>query len=717
MANYNKLTVANLKTILKERSIPSTGLTRKQQIIDKLVEHDAQSQPTAQRIADEPPAEANRDKAQIERNDARIDTKHIIANTELEEESGLVRSSEEVGVSSGQGEASAPQDEASINSISAVPEQIQTEPLEPSAHHQTTNPVESEGQDLASQTRSLQATTSTQESPASGLVSDAVPPPPVEAETSGDESRKRKRRSATPPVDAEAVAIKKRKQEQAEPIVHLKEDNDAPIPVQSEGETPDVAMVDVKADVDAATKADTIAAARHDAAAAAMGLASAEEVPYDTTIPAEISDQMAETAKPTMGDPEQEDNASQEETAVERRSEPDREEAILPSTDNNAPIVEHGASTSRQSDEKRKFTSEEPLEPASSSDKSRTLSHSNKDHRYKELFTGSTANARPPIQTQPEKEDEAPDTTPALHPATSALYIRELKRPLKPEDLRAHLISLSTPPNAGSENDESVLEKFYLDSIRSHCFVKLPGVKEASRVRSALHNRVWPAGRDRNALWVDFVPEESVEDWIRAEEDAAADSGRLGGRRWEVIYRDGDDGDIKAVFQEVGPGGSAAPRSAPLGPRGSFAGTRRPSAPVAKVPATNEQSKAFQSLDELFRSTTAKPKLYYLPASQDLVDKRLDEMDRLTSRDAPRRGDRFDEYRRFTYEDGDVLVDAGPHIGPHREAAGRARGGGYRGGYRGGPRYDDGGYRGDRYRSDEPSRGGFGYDRRGSFRR
>jgi hypothetical protein len=41
MADYSKQTVAQLRQLLKDRSIPSTGLTRKAQIIEKLEEADA----------------------------------------------------------------------------------------------------------------------------------------------------------------------------------------------------------------------------------------------------------------------------------------------------------------------------------------------------------------------------------------------------------------------------------------------------------------------------------------------------------------------------------------------------------------------------------------------------------------------------------------------------------------------------------------------------
>lgn len=41
MADYSKQTVAQLRLILKDRGIPSTGLTRKAQIIEKLEEADS----------------------------------------------------------------------------------------------------------------------------------------------------------------------------------------------------------------------------------------------------------------------------------------------------------------------------------------------------------------------------------------------------------------------------------------------------------------------------------------------------------------------------------------------------------------------------------------------------------------------------------------------------------------------------------------------------
>ena len=43
MADYNKQTVAQLRQLLKDRGIPSTGLTRKAQIIEELEKADDSS--------------------------------------------------------------------------------------------------------------------------------------------------------------------------------------------------------------------------------------------------------------------------------------------------------------------------------------------------------------------------------------------------------------------------------------------------------------------------------------------------------------------------------------------------------------------------------------------------------------------------------------------------------------------------------------------------
>ena len=304
------------------------------------------------------------------------------------------------------------------------------------------------------------------------------------------------------------------------------------------------------------------------------------------------------------------------------------------------------------------------------------------DTRFKNLFT-APANLGPASQHHSFPDAEDKTVSPAVHPATSALYIRELMRPLKIESLRDYLIALATPPDTTVDPD--IVIDFFLDSVRTHCFVRFENISAASRVRSGLHDRVWPNERDRRQLWVDFVPEEKVKKWINVEQTAGTGRGQPS-KRWEVVYKDGGDG-IKAYLQEVGSngGGFRSSQSAKVDAGESLRVTP-PSGPrISALEARTSQTKldggqGFKALDDLFRSTAAKPKLYYLPVSKVEADRRLAKLAE------GRGGGRGDEMRRFSFEEGS-LVDNGPEFG----RGGYGRRGGYLGSFRGrgrGPRGD-----------------------------
>lgn len=271
----------------------------------------------------------------------------------------------------------------------------------------------------------------------------------------------------------------------------------------------------------------------------------------------------------------------------------------------------------------------------------------------------------------------------AIHPATCSLYIDGLMRPLQPNGLRNHLISLASTPETTSA--ANLVTEFWLDPIKTHCFVQFTDIAAASRVRSSIHGKVWPNERNRKSLWADFIPDEKVQEWIRTEEASRNRPGPAA--RWEIQYQSKEDG-TTAVLAEAGsmsrPGPSKAleagfNRTPPSGPRDSIAQPdRRPSNAPPAPPARPGQG--FKPLDELFESTTTKPKLYYLRVPREVADKRLDQFDELIRKGQfPRRGG--DEMRRISFEDEDRFVDGGPEYGP---GARRGRGGGQGGGRGGG---------------------------------
>lgn len=345
--------------------------------------------------------------------------------------------------------------------------------------------------------------------------------------------------------------------------------------------------------------------------------------------------------------------------------------SVIPRRDSTPKAVEAPSMKQEAMAQSQPKTGESPIKPSPS------------DTRFKSLFTA------PPKVDHSSQQPPYPDTeerviSPALHPATSALYIRELMRPLKSESIKDHIAALATP--ADTSVDPSVITEFFLDSIRTHCLVGFASISAASRVRSGLHDRIWPNERDRKPLFVDFVPEEKLKKWIDVEQNAPSGRGQPQ-KRWEVVYED-EDGAIKAYLQEVGTNGGGLRAAQPVkadagqGVKGAPSGPKVRESDPRIAQAEPDNGKGFQALDDLFNSTDAKPKLYYQPVSKATADRRLDKLS------AGRGGGRSDEMRRYTFED-DVLVDRAPEFGN------RGRGG--RGGFSGGYRGRGGGYRGDGY--------------------
>ncbi|KAG0155836.1 hypothetical protein PDIDSM_3009 [Penicillium digitatum] len=306
------------------------------------------------------------------------------------------------------------------------------------------------------------------------------------------------------------------------------------------------------------------------------------------------------------------------------------------------------------------------------------------DARFRNLFPPAGASSQPASPPRDVTMQDA-DVTPALHSATSALYIDGLMRPLQPTALRKHLASLASTTETP---DPDAIIDFYLDAIKTHCFVRFASPAAASRVRSAVHGTVWPNERNRKNLRADFIPDEKIKDWIEIEEKSRDRAGAAA--LWEVRYETSDDG-ITATLAEVGsppsgPSGrreSGFNRTPPLGPRRDIEqfGRRPSNAPLAVPAPPSRPGQGFKPLDELFESTTTKPKLYYLPVPRHIADKRLDQFDELIQKGTfPRHGG--DEMRRITFKDGDKFIDIGPERfspGP-RSGSGRGRG---RGGRRG----------------------------------
>jgi hypothetical protein len=275
------------------------------------------------------------------------------------------------------------------------------------------------------------------------------------------------------------------------------------------------------------------------------------------------------------------------------------------------------------------------------------------------------------------------DVAPALHPATSALYIKNFMRPLRPQDVKSYLIELATHPR--DPLDADVVVEFFLDQIRTHGFVIFKTTAAASRVRTALHDSVWPNESNRKPLWVDFVPPEKVRDWIDTEQ---ASGGPRSGVRWEVIYDDGPDGVIEAHLEEAtsgaGPQPVARPQagttmamdSIPVGPR-ALRDPAIPTGPRPVRPGTGPGPRPPPiNPGGASKRTSARPVIHYQPVSEDLARRRIENMRSYYT--SKRDGDFGREINRYSFENGTSFVDRGKEVfegirPPHRERGGMGR--------------------------------------------
>lgn len=645
-SGYNAWTVKELRDEAKRRGVALTGLTRKQQIIDRILE-------------EAEPRHASGEEDNIDESKAPVIKPRGNSSAEQEDGEGEVPKLDAVtqdvqttALDHAEDGALQPQESAADEGITEdarnkVPEE--ETPLQPAdavqeLSHNGTLPQD--GDDAKEQIDRVEENSS--------MVSDpnvsAIPPmevapsvqeappaqqvnPPSGSLSPPEDSRKRKRRSLTPAVNAEDVQKKLRHEAAtAEPTTRSIV---AEAPASIEGQA--AATIDLGAGV-----SETEAVGRQGEIATATTTES-----NDVAMEGTAEEEPAQSLVPDLAE------------------QPPVPQAIGAATDTD--MVQDAHEVGQQL-----------------SAESRPLKDNN-NQRYKNLLSPLAA----PNGAIAPHIDEAEEqmVTPAIHPATQALYIRNLMRPIHLPDLEAHLNTLATKP--GQDDTQNQIVDLHMDHIKTHAFVSFPSLNAAARVRSALHGRVWPQERNRQPLWVDFIPNDKVRDWI--EQERSASDARI--KRWEVVYDKKDEENVEVTLQEVSAAGAsrtqALPFNAPTAPRSMLPPpqVRREGPSILQ---RKPESAQFLALDTLFKSTATKPKLYSMPVAQHIAERRLDELDARTSRSFVGSSNTSNDNRRYTWEN-DRLVDDGPEWGLRQD-----RGGPPRGGF---PRRGRGGYAGDGYRS------------------
>ena len=102
-----------------------------------------------------------------------------------------------------------------------------------------------------------------------------------------------------------------------------------------------------------------------------------------------------------------------------------------------------------------------------------------------------------------------------VHPPTPSLYISNLARPFTNPALRELLLDAATV----GDTEPSELTYFWLDHVKSHCYVTFSSLSAATNARATLNNRVWPESTGR-PLAVSHLPSSEIAGLVAEEERA-----------------------------------------------------------------------------------------------------------------------------------------------------------------------------------------------------
>ncbi|XP_074371423.1 uncharacterized protein LOC141712398 isoform X1 [Apium graveolens] len=197
---------------------------------------------------------------------------------------------------------------------------------------------------------------------------------------------------------------------------------------------------------------------------------------------------------------------------------------------------------------------------------------------------------------------------PSLKPPTSALRIDRFVRPFTLKAVQELLGKTGKVIN------------FWMDHIKTHCYVSYSSVEEAVETRNAVYNLQWPANGGR-LLVAEFVEPEEVQMRIEAPPAAPVNTGTV-------------QPAVPVPMQSQPSPRVQAQRLAPqtLPPQAPVSLPPPPPTPVSNPPpAARERAlpppppipervePPIVTLDDLFRKTKATPRIYYLPLSDEQV--------------------------------------------------------------------------------------------------
>ncbi|KAJ8108611.1 hypothetical protein OPT61_g8055 [Boeremia exigua] len=406
MADYNKQTVAQLRQLLKDRGIPSTGLTRKAQIIEKLEEVDTAG-PGTSKAGDATEGAAQ----ESEQAEDHISQEDDVAGPPLEEAGGML----DICIKEVRGTDASLDPKETAGELRAEAE---------------ATPVPAPTADRSPET-------------ISHIKSDAPPPNDTKAiERPAEDTTAEEEVGGPQPTEVFRTAPAGLEDDQVGP--HITEPKDEEVEVETKGEEADVAQTELPEAPGPAAEALRLAQPGLET------LRATQDTAMEMQTPSPAPNERDTVEKPELLPIPERSTAETSRLNTEELEADTRKRKRR----SNSPDL-----TAKEVLAKKARVSQEPVtnvhmkgdddvvmeqrRPEDSPSDPKQEKRENAS-RYKDL-----------VQPRSNRPTDALDgdrpTIPAIHPVTSALYIRNFMRPLRPEQLRNHLISLASPPSSSPD--------------------------------------------------------------------------------------------------------------------------------------------------------------------------------------------------------------------------------------------------------------------------
>lgn len=204
------------------------------------------------------------------------------------------------------------------------------------------------------------------------------------------------------------------------------------------------------------------------------------------------------------------------------------------------------------------------------------MSINNNDEEMKNVETPSNMNTDTVVENKEEQMGLQDSKK-----ATKCLLVLNLQRPFVSSALESLLSAYGK------------VDKFWLDSIKTHCYVQYETEEVAANAKEKLNGVKWPS--EGKKLIVDFVPEEDIDYAISKKQSPYEEKEK----------------------EKSGPANLSLPNIQPLKPKNQDVNNQDNNKP------SNEPVK---TLDNLFKKTQTKPHIYYLPLTEEEVQEKKNKL-------------------------------------------------------------------------------------------